>query len=106
VHTCKGQLPDMEPSLIATAFALSAYTKVKKDGAEEIASWLLFKYSEDTYKSFFEAKEVANALDSFADYSESINGEHPVIFTKCFEYVCPIENITGDNDFTVLNLKS
>jgi len=57
--------------------------------------------SEDTYESFYVAEEVAKALDSFADYSESINGERSVIFTKSFDYTCPMENITGDNNFNL-----
>jgi len=71
------------PSLLTTAFALSAYVKMKKNGTEEIANWL--------------------CQNRFADYSESANGEpeRHVELTKSFEYICPMENITGHNNFTI-----
>jgi len=102
VDTCQSQSSDLKPSMIATAFALSIYVKMRKDGAEEIANWLLSKYSQEEFKSFFEAEEVAKALDGFADYLESGNGERPLILTKSTEYLCPLENTTTDyHNFTL-----
>jgi len=102
VDTCHGQSSDLKPSLSTTAFALSAYVKMKKDGAEQIANWLFTKYSTtNEFKSFYEDGEVAKALDCFADYSESINGERPLVYTQSLEYICPFENTIGDFNFTL-----
>jgi len=101
VDTCPSQSSDLKPSLIATAFALSAHVKMRKDGTEEIANWLLSKYSQEELKSFFEAEEVAKALDNFADYLESVNGERPLILKKSFGYLCSLENTTDYHNFTL-----
>jgi len=106
MESCQGSLSDYnKPSLITTAFALSAYVKVKKDGAEKIAKWLLSKYSREEFKSLVEAEEVAKALDSFADNYELGNGKRPSILTRTIEYVCPLENAAGDDDDTNFALK-
>jgi len=65
VDMCLGQSSsDLKPSIMTTTLALSAYVKVKKDGTEEIANWLLSKYLKEQYEPFFatEANEVAKVL--------------------------------------------
>jgi len=99
--TCRSQSEDLKPSVVTTAFALFAYVKVKEEGSDEIAKWLVTKYSEEKYEPSSENAFVEKALDAFADYSERIHGERPVIITNTSEFICPLENITGDSIFTV-----
>jgi len=84
LDTCQSQSADLKPSLIPTAFALSAYVKVKKEGSAEIARWLFPKYSEEEYEPYSDMY-VAKALDDFADYSATLNGQRPLLLTNTSE---------------------
>jgi len=81
---------------ITTAFALSPYVRVEKEGSAEIAMWLFPKYSQEKYEPFSGAY-VAKALDDFADYSATLKGQIPIITTATSEYIFPLANITRQN---------
>jgi len=101
IDTCEGKYLEFKPSFAATSFAFSAYIKMKKEGTEDIAKWLVSSQFDEKYKSFVDTFEVARSLVAFGEYSESLYGKRPEVIKKSSEYLCPIRDTEGKINFTL-----